>query len=186
MPAEDLPQWTDKFLDALQAVGTPSLLVGGLALLAHSEGRNTQDIALIMALPAVERIAGLEIIERNEWFAEARFGPLRVDLLFTANPLFALVAERHSRDHEFRRRRLKVATVEGLLLLKLFALPSLYRQGQPARAALYESDLALLLLAEDVPDGRLLSTLAPHMLASDVNALSDVLRDVRSRLARKF
>ena len=39
------------------------------------------------------------------------------------------------------------ATPEGLILLKLYALPSLYRQSELRRANLYEADLAALLLA---------------------------------------
>ena len=35
--------------------------------------------------------------------------------------------------------------VEGLLLLKLFALPSLYRQGKIDRVELYEHDVAMLM-----------------------------------------
>ncbi len=73
-----------------------------------------------------------------------------------------------------------------MLLLKLFALPSLYRQGQAARAALYESDIAQLLVAAPIPDASLLDALRPHFMGSDINALAGVLCDVRKQLARKF
>jgi hypothetical protein len=36
--------------------------------------------------------------------------------------------------------------VEGLILLKLYALPSLYRQGNFAKVGIYENDVATLLL----------------------------------------
>ena len=164
----------------------PHVLVGGLALLFHAESRNTEDVDLIVALPDMQALPGLVIEERNEWFAKAAFGPLRVDLLFTVNPLFARVAAEHVETRTFRGHTLSVATAEGLLLLKLYALPSLYRQGQIARAAVYESDLALLLLACPVEDDKLLSALRPHMSEGDVHALSEVLRDVRTRMGRKF
>jgi hypothetical protein len=165
---------------------TPHVLVGGLALLFHTNARNTEDVDLIVALPEVSALPGLVIEERNEWFAKASFGGVRVDLLFTANPLFSLVAAQHVERRSFRGHTLQVATPEGLLLLKLYALPSLYRQGQIDRATIYESDIALLLLAHPIEDAALLATLKPHMIDSDVAALSDVLRGVRARMARKF
>jgi hypothetical protein len=55
-----------------------------------------------------------------------------------------------------------------------------------ARAALYESDLALLLLAQRVDDEPLLAGLRPHLIESDIHALVDVLRDVRGRMEHKF
>ncbi len=162
------------------------MLVGGLAVLVHTNGRNTRDLSFIVSLPDVTGIPGLVLENQNEWFANGSFGPLRVDFLFTSNKLFAEVAERHAGDHEFLRHRLRVASAEGLILLKLFALPSLYRQGQIQRASLYESDIASLMAANPVPDEKLLEALRPHMIESDIRALGDVLRDVRARLGRKF
>lgn len=186
MDADSLFASVDTFLSLLAERRIPFVLVGGLALLVHAEGRNTKDLDIIVALPDVLDFPGLAIEDRNEWFARGAFGPLHVDLLFTANPLFADVAARHAEEHTFRRHRLRVATPEGLLQLKLFALPSLYRQGQTARAALYESDITLLLLAAPVSDTSLLEALRPHMIESDIHALANVLKDVRARLARKF
>lgn len=186
MDPDSLFASVDAFLDLLVARGVPHVLVGGLALLVHAEGRNTEDLDIIVAVPDIAELPGLVIEERNEWFARAAFGPLRVDLLFTANPLFANIAAHHAQEHEFRRHHLRVASPEGLLQLKLFALPSLYRQGQTARAALYESDIALLLLATPVSDEQLLDALRPHMIDSDIRALAGVLGDVRAQLGRKF
>ena len=48
------------------------------------------------------------------------------------------------------------ATAQGLLTLKLFALPSLYRQGENSRAAVYEAEISSLLGTGEVhiPSGR--------------------------------
>jgi hypothetical protein len=186
MDAESLFQCVDSFLDLLTAREVPSVLAGGLALLVHAEGRNTKNLDLIVAFSDILELPGLALEERNEWFARGSFGPLRVDFLFTANPLFSDVAGYRSETNTFRRHRLRVASAEGLLQLKLFALPSLYRQGQTARAALYEADIALLLLTCSVSDDELLNVLRPHMIDSDISALADVLRDIRVRLKRKF
>lgn len=186
MDTDSLYASADRLFSLLDTLSIPHVLVGGLAVLFHADSRNTEDVDLIVALPDLEALPDLVIEERNEWFARASFGPLQVDLLFTANPLFALVAKEQVEIRSFRGHTLNVATAEGLLLLKLYALPSLYRQGQIARAALYESDLALLLLAHPVNDESLLSRLRPHLIESDIQALGDVLRDVRGRMDRKF
>jgi len=186
MNADSLYASADRLFTLLDGQGIPHVLVDGLALLFHTEARNTEDVDLIVALPDLEALPDLVIEERNEWFAKAAFGPLRVDLLFTQNPLFALVAAEQVEPRTFRGHTLRVATAEGLLLLKLYALPSLYRQGQIARAAVYESDLALLLLAHPVEDEKLLAVLRSHLMESDVKALADVLCDVRRRMGRKF
>ncbi len=186
MNPDSLYASAEKLFTLLEESQVPHVLVGGLALLFHAESRNTEDVDLIVALPDMQTLPGLVIEERNEWFAKAAFGTLRVDLLFTVNPLFASVAAEHVETRTFRGHTLNVATAEGLLLLKLYALPSLYRQGQIARAAVYESDLALLLLASPVDDEKLLSALRPHMSEGDIHALSGVLSDVRTRMGRKF
>jgi hypothetical protein len=186
MDTDSLYASAEELFTLLQQRDIPHVLVGGLALLFHVDSRNTEDVDLIVALPDLQSIPGLHVEERNDWFAKASLGSLRVDLLFTANPLFAFVAAQHVEPRTFRSHTLHVATAEGLLLLKLYALPSLYRQGQIARAALYESDIALLLIAHPADDEKLLSALRPHMLESDIQALAGVLNDVRARMERKF
>jgi hypothetical protein len=175
---------TRNFIAALEQDKIPHVLVGGLALLQHIEGRNTRDIDLIIAIEDLERLPGFELKERNEWFGSGEAGPLRVDLLFTANPLFKEIEERHAEERDFLGVRLRCATPEGIVLLKLFALPSLYRQGQIDRATLYETDILMLLRHHPTNDETLLKQLAPHISPTDLNALRDVLADVRERLSK--
>jgi hypothetical protein len=184
--AESLFDNAELLFSRLTTQGIPHVLVGGLALLMHSEGRNTEDVDLIMALPDVAQLPEFTMEDKNEWFGRGKFGELQVDLLFTANPVFALVEKMFTEKKSFRGHSLQVATPEGLLILKLYALPSLYRQGQTGRASIYESDIALLLIVNPVSDEQLLQKLTPHMMESDITALREVLLDVRSRLARKF
>jgi hypothetical protein len=56
-----------------------------------------------------------------------------------------MVQRRYATIKPFRERDIPCATVAGLLLLKLYALPSLYRQGSFARVGLYENDIATLM-----------------------------------------
>ncbi len=76
------------------------------------------------------------------------------------------------------------ATREGLILLKLYALPSLYRQGNLTRAALYETDILLLLQNDSVSSDVLLATLAPYIAAHDLEELRNIVRELQAR--RRF
>jgi hypothetical protein len=49
-----------------------------------------------------------------------------------------------------------------------------------------QSPFPLLLIAHPAEDEKLLSALRPHMMESDIQALADVLNDVRTRMNRKF
>jgi hypothetical protein len=74
--------------------------------------------------------------------------------------------------------------VEGLLLLKLYALPSLYRQGNFARVGLYENDIAMLMHDYQPDLGPLFEELEPHLSASDIATLRDIVADIRHRIER--
>lgn len=182
MNEEALLTQTERLIRALADDGIPHVLVGGLALLQYVDGRNTRDIDLILSVEDVPRIPNFILREKNEWFGTGDCGPLRVDLLFTTNPLFAEVATAHSAPRSFLNSTLQCATPEGIILLKLFALPSLYRQGQIERADLYETDILQLLRLDPVSDERLIDQLSGHLSDTDLKALAEVLRDLRHRL----
>src|ERR1039457_134782 len=111
------------------------LLVGGLAMLTYVKGRNTKDVDLLMSVGALEKLPELVIEDRNDFFARGKFKSIQVDLLLTKNPLFKHVLERFATKHPFEELVVPTATVEGMMVLKLFALPSLYRQMDMDRAA---------------------------------------------------
>lgn len=178
----DVLNATRHFIKALEHEKIPHVLVGGLAVLQYVDGRNTRDIDLIIAVEDLPRLPDFHLEEKNEWFATGTSGPLRVDLLFTTNPLFADVLACHSEARDFLGARLRCATPEGIVLLKLFALPSLYRQGNIDRAALYETDILQLLHHHPANPETLLHILKPHMTSTDINALREVLNDIQSRL----
>jgi hypothetical protein len=177
---------TRRFLEGLSSTGIPHVLVGALAMLQYVDGRTTRDIDFIVATEDLQRLPGFILEEGNEWFATGTSGPLRVDLLFTANPLFASVLERHSEPRVFLGAEIQCATPEGIVLLKLFALPSLYRQGNVQRAALYETDILQLLIHQPHDPESLLTQIKPHMTASDINALRQVLADIQQRINHQY
>jgi hypothetical protein len=162
----------------------PYLLVGGIAMLRYVQGRNTEDIDLVMSGPSLDALPEVAVEDRNEYFARGRFRSLRVDLLLTANTLFAEAEQHFGTLHRFAEIDVPTATPEGLLLLKLYALPSLYRQGQLERVAIYESDITTLIGLYRIPVSPLLKRLEPHMLASDLRELQKILKEIEAKIAR--
>jgi hypothetical protein len=162
----------------------PYLLVGGIAMLRYVEGRNTEDIGLLMSQPSLGQLPEIIIDDRNEFFSRGHLRSVRVDVLLTANTLFAEVRERFGTAHRFAEVEVPTATPEGLILLKLYALPSLYRQGQFDRVSVYESDIASLLHRHHCEVNPLFERLRPHMLESDLRELRGIVKDIQARIAR--
>ncbi|HEV3190984.1 MAG TPA: hypothetical protein VGY54_10830 [Polyangiaceae bacterium] len=179
----DLRSAVEALFRELEERGVDHVLVGGVALLSYVEGRNTQDIDLIVKAEAAGAIDwNAKVVDRD--FGQATYQGVRVDLLLRTNPVFDYVAEHERTQADFQGRRVPIATREGLLLLKLYALPSLYRNGQLARAALYEADVRMLHQGADIDDGELLRRLEAHLSRSDITELSRILDEQRSK--RRF
>ena len=168
----------------LEARQIEFVLVGGIALLQYVPGRNTEDIDLIVSTSALERLPEITITDRNEYFALGYLGELRIDLLLTANALFGNVMRRYSEPRPVGGVTIPCATVEGLILLKLYALPSLYRGGDFTRVSLYENDIAALIAAWRPPLDPLLDELAPALSASDMAEVRSILADILGRIER--
>lgn len=147
--------------------GTPYLLVGGIAMLRYIEGRNTEDIDLLMSLPSLRQLPEILIEEQNEYFIRGRFRTVRVEVRLTANALFAETQRSFGTTHRFAELDVPTATPVGLVLLKLYALPSLYRQGLFDRVSVYESDVASLLQRHRCDVEPLLQRLQPHLEEGD-------------------
>ncbi len=160
------------------------VLVGGIALLQYVEGRNTEDIDLIMAVSSLEQMPELIVETRDKDFARGKFGELKVDVLLRSNALFDQVRKRFTTTQRFVEQEIPCATVEGLILLKLYALPSLYRQGNFTRVGLYENDVATLLHAYNPPIERLLEELALHLSGSDLAQVKQIVSELQQRISR--
>src|SRR5882762_9795284 len=160
------------------------VLVGGIALLQYVEGRNTEDIDLIMAVSSLERMPELLVETRDEDLARCKFGELKVDVLLTSNALFDEVRKRFTTTQRFVEQDIPCATVEGLILLKLYALPSLYRQGNFTRVGLYENDVATLMHAHNPPIEPLLNELSLYLSESDMTQVHQIVNDIQQRISR--
>jgi len=184
MKADSLLTQVEKLFDLLDSRKTDYVLAGGIALLTYVEGRNTQDIDLIMALPSLEKLSEIKVESQDMYFARGKFGELQIDVLLTKNPLFEKVAKKYSAEKQFLDRKIHCATVEGLILLKLFALPSLYRQGSFERVGIYENDIATLIHAFNPDMKPLLAELDNHLNETDMTEARNILIEIEGRIRR--
>ncbi len=159
-------------------------LVGGVALLQYVDGRNTQDLDLIMALSVLEKLPEIEVKEQDSNFARGEFEGLQIDILLTKNALFAKVQHAYKNWQDFAEYTIPTASVAGLILLKLYALPSLYRQGNFARIGLYENDIATLMHYYNPDMTPLLSELSQHLSHSDMDEIQEIIGEIEQRIAR--
>jgi hypothetical protein len=116
-----------------------------------------------------------------DFFARAKFRSVQVDLLLTRNPLFKIVAEKFGTKHRFAEMELPAVTVEGLIVLKLYALPSLYRQMDLDRAALYETDITLLIANHSPKLEPLTALVFKEMESGDKMELEKIISECTER-----
>ena len=184
MNSDSLIQSVQDLFSVLEQRKIDYVLVGGIALLHYVEGRNTQDLDLLMSLSSVEKLPELNISSQDMYFVRANYGELEIDVLLTKNPLFKKVHSKYSKEQRFLDRNIPIATVDGLLLLKLYALPSLYRQGNFARVGIYENDIATLLHDYEPDVNTLLSELSNYVNESDFAEIRNILADIQKRIKR--
>ena len=184
MNSDSLIQSVQDLFSVLEQRKIDYVLVGGIALLHYVEGRNTQDLDLLMSLSSVEKLPELNISSQDMYFVRANYGELEIDVLLTKNPLFKKVHSKYSKEQRFLDRNIPIATVDGLLLLKLYALPSLYRQGNFARVGIFENDIATLLHDYEPDANALLTELTNYLSESDLAEVKNILSDIQKRIKR--
>lgn len=182
--AQHIPEAVNRLFVLFERKKISVVLVGGVALLQYVEGRNTQDIDFILDRETVEIVTEWQVTGRDQYFTRAVFEGLRVDFLLTTHPLFARVKAAYSATRPFQDRQVLCATVEGLLLLKLFALPALYRRGSLDKVALYEGDVFMLLSRSNVPRESLFAELKPHLSDSDLSEVRKIVDELQQRIER--
>jgi hypothetical protein len=183
-PPVPVPQDAMELFRLLDERRVNYLLVGGMAMLTYVQGRNTKDVNLLMSVAALEQLPELKVEDRNDFFARGKFRSIQVDLLLTKNPLFKIVAEKFATIHSFAELAVPTATVEGMILLKLFALPSLYRQFDWERIHVYESDVKTLLALHKPATKPLFALLEKHIPPTDLKELRKIVSEEQQRVAR--
>lgn len=163
----------DRLFGLLEEQEIKYLLVGDIVLLCYVNGRSSEKIDLIVAPSCPDQIPEIRDFEG-----------LQIDLLLTSNPLFEEVRRRYATRQRFAEREIPCATPEGLVLLKLYALPSLYRQGNLARVALYETDILMLMDRQKVDVEPLFAELQAHVSPTDLASLRGITDEIRQRIER--
>jgi len=181
---DDLLDAVNDLFDLLQKRRISYALVGGIALLRYVQGRNTEGIDLILSVRSLKRLPEIDIAHRDIYFARGNYQGLQIDVLLTSNPLFSRVKKRYVVRQDFFERSIPSATVRGLILLKLYALPSLYRQGDFVRVGLYENDVATLMFYHAPNMSEILAELTPFVSPQDMSAIQDIISDLKQRIAR--
>ena len=184
MNSDSLLQSVQDLFAVLEHRKIDYVLVGGIALLHYVEGRNTQDLDLLMALSSLKKLPELKVSSQEMYFVRAGYSELQIDILLTKNPLFKKVHSKYSKVQRFLDRNIPIATVEGLLLLKLYALPSLYRQGNFARVGIYENDVATLLHDYQPDTSILLAELTKYVNENDLEEIKTIVVDIQNRISR--
>ncbi|CUS03984.2 conserved protein of unknown function [Candidatus Promineifilum breve] len=184
MNEDDLRTTVARLFSLLDERRVDYVLVGGVALLQYVAGRNTQDIDLIIALSSLQQLPEIRITQSDEYFARGEFDGLQIDMLLTRNPLFAYVQKAHATPRSFAESTITTATVEGLVLLKLYALPSLYRQGDFVKVGIYENDVATLLRAYQPDVAGILTELELFISDTDLHEIREIVRDLQARFSR--
>jgi hypothetical protein len=184
MNADSLLESVEHLFALLETRQIEYVLVGGIALLHYVEGRNTEDLDVIMALSSLKKLPEIKVTSQDMYFVRGEYGELQIDILLTKNPLFEKVQNKYAVNRHFLERDIPFATVEGLLLLKLYALPSLYRQGNFARVGIYENDIATLIY-EYKPDLSLITNeLSTYVNDSDFTEIENIISEIQQRIAR--
>jgi len=183
--AQNILQSVPKLFDLLDERGVEYVLVGGIAMLAYVEGRNTQDIDLIVDPKNLEKLPEIRIEDRNRQRARGRLGELQVDFLFAKEDLFESIRNGYTTKKQFADRTVTCATVDGLLLVKMYALSDKYREDRHGSAWQDETDIASLIGRFQPIIPPLVDELAKFMLPSDVEEIRRIVAEIEDRIAKQ-
>jgi len=184
MNADSLIESVEQLFALLEAREIEYALVGGIALLHYVEGRNTEDLDLIMALSSLEKLPEIKVKSRDLYFIRGEYKELQINILLTQNPLFKKVQKQYTVTRQFLDQNIPFATVEGLLLLKLYALPALYRQGNFARVGIYENDIATLIYEYKPDISSLRKELSPYVSEPDLAEINNIIVEIQHKIER--
>lgn len=176
-----------RFVSLLDAESIDYALVGGVALMvAADESRPTDDLDFIVAPGQLEKLEQVSLVSSDANFGRYRWQNITIDALYTDNKIFSYALKNYRCTYDFGEFYISSLSAEGLFLLKLYALPSLYLQIQFARAAIYEADLIRLLLRNpSIDENKLLGFLQNHLEASQIKELREIVKECRQKLQHR-
>jgi hypothetical protein len=68
--------------------------------------------------------------------------------------------------------------------LKLYVLPSLYRQGDFAKVGIYENDVTTLIYEYKSDISCLLKVLTDYLDTNDIKKIKDILAEINARMSK--
>ncbi|MGB7084008.1 MAG: hypothetical protein WBD47_00530 [Phormidesmis sp.] len=174
-------------IELLETEGIDYAVVGGVAMMAiASDARATDDYDFIGRRSDFESIRELSEVSSDKNFGRYRHNETIVDTLFVENPVFAHALKNYPSDCQIAGKTIQSLSPSGIALLKLYALPSLYLQGQRVRVATYEQDLEILFIVDPkIDEDALLKFLSKHLVQSQIEELKHTCEDIRQKLSRK-
>ncbi len=181
----EISRQTEALLDLLAEREINCVLVGAVAMLQYVPGRNTKDIDFIMPKSELRRCPEIVVFHEDETFCQASFGCVNVDFLYSRHRLFQEVAVNYCTVRHISGHLIKCATPTGLVILKLFAIPSLLYQFREGKIRQYESDIEGMIETCEVPDDEVLALLQKHLKPGELLAVKTVLTDLRARIATR-
>lgn len=176
-----------KLIELLETKGIDYALVGGVAMMAIApKARATDDYDFIGQRSDFENLSELTKVSADKNFGRYRHNATIVDTLFVENPVFAHALNHYQADCVIAQKTIRSLSPSGIALLKLYALPSLYLQGQHIRVATYEQDLEVLFIVDpDIDEDQLLKFLGKHLVQSQILELKSTCEEIRRKLSRK-
>ena len=153
-------------------------------MLNYVDGRNTKDVDLIIDNRDLAAVPEISILDENQNFMRASYGHVQLDLFLTQNQLFCQVQQQYKTEIYWDDLKISCVTPMGLVILKLYALPSLYRQGQFDRASLYETDILQLVYHHQVSLERAIIQVEPHLISSDCAEIRNIAQEIQQKIIR--
>ncbi|MEK6574315.1 MAG: hypothetical protein AABZ58_08385, partial [Chloroflexota bacterium] len=113
MTADSLLETVARLFELLRERQVEYVLVGGVAMLQYVEGRNTEDIDLIMAVSSLKLLPEIQVETWDKDFAHGKFDELQIDVLLTSNSLFDKARQQYTTTRPFAEQDIPCVTVEG-------------------------------------------------------------------------
>ncbi len=187
MNPDNLPKSVDNFLKLLAQNKIDIVIVGGIALRYYIKTRHKEDLDLIISRADFAKISPtLNILESDDNFANCETTDgLKVDFLFTDNAIFSYVKKAFCQKRTYQEGSFFIATVEGLVLMKLYAWADLYLNGKLfndkyflTKSLRYKNDIEVLLLNYEINLIPLQRILKKNLEASKFELVENLIKEL--------
>ena len=173
-----------KLFSLLEQRNVEYVLDGGMALHFYIQTPGPLDLVVLMDLSSLEDLPELAISSQEGFLVCAEFEGRPVEIWLTQNPLYNKVSRNFADIQRYLDHDVPMVTVEGLLLLKLFALPAMFRQESFAAVSFQEAEIATLLHDFGPNVTPLLDELSVYLSDGDITEIISIILDIQKRINR--